>query len=111
MPPIELPPECMHIPSLSENATDMEITEAWNFLNRMKEALLAEKVKQAQKTRLLYQEGESRKWKIFGKALGEVHRSDLDEKAGEGKSREVGKELAAIKKGLGSEQHHLRALG
>lgn len=111
MPSIELPPDCLYIPSLSENATDKEIGEAWNFLNRLKEALSAEKGKQAQKTQLLYQEGESRKWKIFQKALGEIHRSDLDEKAGEEKSREVGKELVAIKKGLGSEQHRLRALG
>ena len=111
MPSIELPPGCLHIPSLSEDATDKEIREAWNFLNRSKEALSAEKGKQAQKNQLLYQEGESRKWKIFQKALGEIHRSDLDEKAGEEKSREVGKELAVIKKGLGSEQHLLRALG
>ncbi len=111
MPSIELPPDCLYIPSLSENATDKEIGEAWNFLKRLKEALSAEKGKQAQKAQLLYQEGESRKWKIFGKALGEIHRSDLDEKAGQEKSREVGKELAAIRKGLGSEQHRLRALG
>jgi len=111
MPSIELPPDCLYIPSLSENATDKEIGEAWNFLNRLKEALSAEKEKQAKKTKLLYQEGESRKWKIFRKALGEIHRSDLNEKAGQEKSREVGKELAAVKKGLGSEQHRLRALG
>jgi len=111
MPSIEIPPDCLHIPSLSENATDEEIREAWNFLNRSKEALSAEKGKQAQEAQLLYQEEESRKWKIFQKALGEIHRSELDEKAGEEKSREVGKELAAIKKGLGSEQHRLRALG
>ena len=111
MPSIEFPPDCLHIPSLSENATDKEIGEAWNFLNRLKETLSAEKGKRAQKTQLLYQEGASRKWKIFRKALGEIHRSDLDEKASEEKSREVGKELAAIKKGLGSEQHRLRALG
>jgi hypothetical protein len=111
MPSIEIPPDCLHIPNLSENATDDEIREAWNFLNRSKEALSAEKGKQAQKAQLLYQEEESRKWKIFQKALGEIHRAELDEKAGEEKSREVGKELAAIKKGLGSEQHRLRALG
>ncbi len=108
---IELPPDCLHIPILSENATDKEIKEAWNFLNRMKEALSAERGKQRQKTQILYQEGQSRKWKIFEKALGEIRRSDLDEKAGEGKSREIAKQLAVIKKGLGSEQHRLRALG
>ena len=111
MPSIELPPDCLDIPSLSENATDKEIREAWNFLNRSKEALSAEKGKQAQKAELLYQEGESRKWEIFRKALGENYRSDLDEKAGEEKSREVGKEMAAIRKELGSDQHRLRALG
>lgn len=111
MPSIELPPDCLYIPSLSENATDKEIREAWNFLNRLKEALSAEKGKQAQKAQLLYQEGESRKWKIFRKALGEIHRSELDEKGAEEKSREIGKGLAAVKKGLVSEQHRLRALG
>jgi len=111
MPPIELPPGCLNIPCLSEDATDEEIREALNALNRTKEALGAEKRKQVQKTQLLYREGESRKWKIFQKALGEIHRSDLDEKGGEEKSREVGKELAAVKKGLGPEQHRLRALG
>ena len=111
MPSIELPPDCLYIPSLSENATDKEIREAWNFLNRLKEALSAEKGKQAQKNQLLYQEGQSRKWKIFRKALGEIHRSELDEKKGEEKSREIGKELAVRKKGLVSEQHRLRALG
>jgi hypothetical protein len=110
MPPSELPPDCWHVPSLSENATDKEIREAWNFLNRLKEALSAERRKQAQKAQLLYQEGESRKWKIFRKALGEIHRTELDEKGGQEKSREVGKELAAVKKGLVSEQHRLRAL-
>jgi hypothetical protein len=111
MPSTELPPDCRYIPSLSENATDEEIREAWIYLNRLKEALSAEKGKRAQENQLLYHEGESRKWKIFQKALGEIHRSDLDEKASEEKSREVGKELAAVKKGLGSEQHRLRALG
>ncbi len=111
MPSIELPPDCLHIPSLSENATDKEIREAWNFLKRTKEALSAEKEKQALKAQVLYQEGESRKWAIFQKVLGKIHRSELDERGGEEKSREVGKELAAIKKGLGSEQHRLRALG
>jgi hypothetical protein len=111
MPSIEIPPDCLHIPGLSENATDEEIREAWNFLSQLKEALWAEKRKREQKAQPFYQEGESRKWKIFQKALGEIHRSDLDEKAGEEKSREVGKELAASKKGLGSEQHRLRALG
>jgi hypothetical protein len=112
MPSIDLPPGCLHIPCLTENSTDEEIGEAWEFLNRMKDALSAEKGKQAQKARILYQEGESRKWKIFQKLSGEVCRSDLDEKAGEEKSREVGKELAALKKGLGlEEQHLLRALG
>jgi hypothetical protein len=70
-----------------------------------------EKGRLEQKARLLYQEGESRKRKIFQKALGEIHRSDLDEKAGEEKSRAIGKELAGIKKGLGPEQSRLRALG
>ena len=110
MPSIELPPDCLYIPCLSENATDKEIREAWNFLNRLKEALSAEKRKPAQKAQLLYQEGESRKWKIFRKALGEIHRTELDEKGGQEKSREIGKELAAVKKGLVSEQHRLRAL-
>ena len=111
MPSIELPPDCLYIPSLSENATDKEIREAWNFLNRLKEALSAEKGKQAQKNQLLYQEGQSRKWKIFRKALGEIHRSELDEREGEEKSREIGKELAGVKKGLILEQHRLKALG
>ena len=111
MPPIEIPHDCLHIPCLSEEATDEEIREALNFLNRSKEALSAEKREQAQKAQLLYQEGESRKWKIFQKALGEIHLADLDERGGVEKSREVGNELAAIKKGFGSEQHRLRALG
>ena len=111
MPSIELPPDCLYIPSLSENATDKEIGEAWNFLNRSKEALSAERGKQAQKAQLLYQEGESRKWAIFRKKLGEVRCSDLTGKAGEEKSREVGKMLAAIKEGLSPEKHLLTGLG
>ena len=111
MLPIEIPPDCLHIPCLSEDATDEEIKAALNSLNRSKEALSAEKRRQEQEAQLLYQEGESRKWKIFQKGLGEFDRADLDEKGGEEKSREVGKELGAIKKGLCSEQHRLRALG
>jgi len=107
---IELPPDCWPIPSLSENATDKEIREAWNFLDRLKEALSAENRKQEQKAQLLYQAGESKKWKIFRKALGEINRSELDEKRGEEKSREISKELAAVKKKLVLEQYHLRAL-
>ena len=111
MAPFELPPDCWHIPILLENATDKEIREAWNFLDRLKEALSAEKRNQVEKAQLLYQEGESRKWKIFRKALGEIHRSELDEKGGEEESREISKELAAVKKGMVLEEHRLRALG
>jgi hypothetical protein len=96
---------------LSENATDEEIRGAWEVLSRTKEALLIEKGNQEQKAQLFYQEGESRKGKIFQKVLGEIHRSDLDEKAGEEKGRAIGKELAAIKKGMGPDQGRLRALG
>ncbi len=111
MPPIEIPLDCLNIPCLSEDATDEEIKAALNSLKRSKEALSAEKRKQEQEAQLIYQEGESRKWKIFQKALGEIHRADLDEKGSEEKSREIGKELAAIKKGLGPEQRRLRELG
>ena len=111
MPPTELPSDCLHIPSLSEKATDEEIREALKYLEWAKEAISAEKRTRSQQARLLYQEGESKKGKIFEKALGEIHPSDLDEKAGEEKSRAIGKELAAIKKGMGPEQDRLRALG
>jgi len=85
---IELPPDCWPIPSLSENATDKEIREAWNFLDRLKEAIAAEKRNQVEKAQLLYQEGESRMWKIFRKALGKMHRTELDEKGSEEESRD-----------------------
>jgi hypothetical protein len=111
MPLIELSPDSLNIPSLSENATDKEIGEAWNFLNRLKQTLLIERGKQAQKAQLHYQEGESRKWAIFRKGLGEVRCSDLTEKAGEEKSREVGKNLASIREGLSLEKQGLIGLG
>jgi len=110
MPSIELSPDSPNIPSLSENATDKEIGEAWSFLNRLKQTLLIERGKQAQKAQFLYREGESRKWAIFRKKLGEIRCSDLTEKAGEEKSREVGKKLAAIKEGLSPEKHLLTGL-
>ena len=111
MPSIELPPDSLMIPSLSENATDEEIGEAWKFLDRLRQNLSIERVNQAQKAQLVYQEGESRKWTIFRKKLGEIRCSDLTEKAGEEKSREVGKMLAAIKEGLSPEKHLLTGLG
>ena len=111
MPPIELPRDCWPIPRLLEKATDKEIREAWDFLDRLKEALSAEKRNQVEKAQLLYQEGESRKGKIFRKALGEIQRSELDEKGNEEESREISKELAAVKKGLVLEEHRLKALG
>jgi hypothetical protein len=111
MPSHELPPDSLKIPSLSENATDKEIEGAWNILNRLKQTLSIERGKQAKKAQLLYQEGESRKWAIFRKELGEVRCSDLGEKAGEEKSREMGKMLAAIKEGLSLEKDHLTGLG
>ena len=99
------------IPSLSENATDKEIGEAWNVLTRLKQTLTIEKAKQAQKAQLLYQEGELRKWAIFRKKLGEIRCSDLTEKAGEEKSRELGKRLAALREGLSLGKHRLAGLG
>jgi hypothetical protein len=111
MPSIELPPDSLMIPSLSENATDEEIGEAWKFLDRLRQNLSIERVNQAQKAQLVYHEGESRKWTIFRKKLGEIRCSDLTEKAGEEKSREVGKMLAAIKEGLSPEKHLLTGLG
>jgi len=111
MPSFELSPDSLNIPNLSENATDKEIEEAWNFLNQLKQTLSIERGKQAQKAQLLYQEGESRKWAIFRKELGEVRCSDLTEKAGEEKSREVGKMLAAIEEGLSPEKDRLTGLG
>jgi hypothetical protein len=111
MPLTELPPDSLNIPRLSENATDKEIGEAWNFLNRLKQTLSIARARQAQKAQLLYQEGESRKWAIFRKELGGVRCSDLTEKAGEEKSREVGERLAAIKEGLSPEKHGLTGLG
>jgi hypothetical protein len=110
MPSIELPPDILNIPRLSENATDKEIGEAWNFLNRLKQTLSIERGKQAQEAQLLYQEGESRKWAIFRKELGEIRCSNLTEKTGEEKSREVGEMLAAIKEGLSPEKHSLIGL-
>jgi hypothetical protein len=111
MPSFELSPDSLKIPSLSESATDKEIGEAWDFLNRLKQTLSIERGRQAQKAQLLYQEGESRKWTIFRRKLGEVRCSDLTEKAGEEKSREVGKMLAALKEGLTPEKHLLTGLG
>ena len=111
MSSIELSPDRLNIPSLSENATDKEIGEAWNFLNRLKQTLSIERGKQAQKAQLLYQKGESRKWAIFRKGLGEVRCSDLTEKAGQEKSRKVGEMLAAIREGLSSEKGLLTGLG
>ena len=111
MPSIELSPDILRIPSLSENATDKEIGEAWDFLSRLRQNLSIEKGKQAEKAQLLYQEGESRKWTIFRKKLGEIRCSDLTEKAGEEKSREVGKMLSDIKEGLSPEKHLLTGLG
>ena len=111
MPSFELSPDSLKIPSLSESATDKEIGEAWDFLNRLKQTLSIERGRQAQKAQLLYQEGESRKWTIFRRKLGEVRCSDLTEKAGEEKSREVGKMLAALKEGLTPEKHLLAGLG
>jgi hypothetical protein len=111
MPSFELSPDSLKIPSLSESATDKEIGEAWDFLNRLKQTLSIERGRQAQKAQLLYQEGESRKWTIFRRKLGEVRCSDLTEKAGEEKSREVGKMLTALKEGLSPEKHLLTGLG
>ena len=111
MPLIELSPGSLKIPSLSENASDKEIGEAWNFLNRLKQTLRTERDKQALKAQLLYQDGESRKWAIFRKRLGQVRCSDLTEKAGEEKSRELGKMLAALRQGLSLGKHRLAGLG
>jgi hypothetical protein len=70
-----------------------------------------EREKRAQKAQLFYCEGESRKWAIFRKNLGEIRCSDLTEKAGEEQSIEVGKMLAPIKEGLSPEKHLLTGLG
>ncbi len=111
MPSIKLPSECLNIPSLSENATDKEVEEAWSFLNRLKGILLEEKGKEVQKARLLFQQGESKKWDMFRKKLGHIDHLDLTEETGEEKSREIAKKLSAIKAGLSSKQHHLTKLG
>ncbi len=99
------------IPILSEKATDKEIWEAWEFLNRLKQTLLLEKGKRTKMAQTLYHVGESKKWGIFRKRLGEVRPSDLPEKSGEEKSRELGKMLKLIKEGLSSEIHLLAGLG
>jgi hypothetical protein len=111
MPSSELSFDRFTIPSLSEKATDEEIEEAWELLNRLKQSLLLERGERAKRAQTLYQAGEIKKWAIFRKGLGETGSFALTEKAGEEKSREAGKMLTLIKEGLGLEIHLLAGLG